>query len=440
MKVYTLITVPSVAAAQSVLVHLRAGNKLTYQQGSNEMTNTARAPCRTQASRRAGQQRDQQGPDGRVHRRPTPYQHHCIPTLRASATARRYRVWQRLTRFGRLLTIEILRADEGEMRLARSSAGMKGRGKREIPEKTCRTAASSGAILTCEDSGAIPPGMEPGSPSCTGKRDWGMIGKESAMAFVRDTSQHSPGGNSESHGKPDRGSNTCPSECESSELPLRHLARVWVRHAVGGLRRAAAQYAARGNSPVESHVSFRELARVTGINPAYGAARVITGTASPAILDCCEFCSLTRWQGVVSCDCRVPDSGHFSSAPRLQVSADTFSVTGPKSARNITLLPPRSFTLAGRLSARGSTFPGSKETTVLNSESKRIGSLEGHNCERTHRISRRIASAPGDAPIQNMENITPILNHMTRKQELLLAPSPYDLNEDGSLTKNAVYY
>ncbi|KAJ8880399.1 hypothetical protein PR048_016868 [Dryococelus australis] len=57
------------------------------------------------------------------------------------------------------LNIEVLRADEGE-----SDAGMQGRGKREIPEKTCRPAASSGTIPTCEDPEAAPPGNEPGSP------------------------------------------------------------------------------------------------------------------------------------------------------------------------------------------------------------------------------------------------------------------------------------
>ncbi|KAJ8881376.1 hypothetical protein PR048_017857 [Dryococelus australis] len=39
-----------------------------------------------------------------------------------------------------------------------------GRGKREIPEKTRRTAASSCTIPPCENSGATPPGIEPGSP------------------------------------------------------------------------------------------------------------------------------------------------------------------------------------------------------------------------------------------------------------------------------------
>ncbi|KAJ8878980.1 hypothetical protein PR048_019586 [Dryococelus australis] len=37
-------------------------------------------------------------------------------------------------------------------------------GEREIPEKTCRPAASSGTIPTSENPGAARPGMEPGSP------------------------------------------------------------------------------------------------------------------------------------------------------------------------------------------------------------------------------------------------------------------------------------
>ncbi|KAJ8867373.1 hypothetical protein PR048_031174 [Dryococelus australis] len=58
-------------------------------------------------------------------------------------------------------------------------------------------------------------------------------GKESAMAFVGDLFQHSSGVISENHGKhksgwPDRESNPGPPECESSELPMRHLARLYV--------------------------------------------------------------------------------------------------------------------------------------------------------------------------------------------------------------------
>ncbi|KAJ8898272.1 hypothetical protein PR048_003632 [Dryococelus australis] len=52
-----------------------------------------------------------------------------------------------------------------EERVLRSSSGMKGRRKRKIPEKTRRTAASSGMIPTCENPGLSRPGIEPGSPS-----------------------------------------------------------------------------------------------------------------------------------------------------------------------------------------------------------------------------------------------------------------------------------
>ncbi|KAJ8872213.1 hypothetical protein PR048_025815 [Dryococelus australis] len=64
--------------------------------------------------------------------------------------------------------------------------------------------------------------------SCTGKRE---RGKESAMAFVRRRSQHSSEVISENHhgkqksGWPVREPNSRPPECESSELPLHHLAR-----------------------------------------------------------------------------------------------------------------------------------------------------------------------------------------------------------------------
>ncbi|KAJ8891506.1 hypothetical protein PR048_004034 [Dryococelus australis] len=50
-----------------------------------------------------------------------------------------------------VLNIEVLRADGGEMKGVGSSAGMKGRGKRKIPEKTRRPAASSGTIPTSEN-------------------------------------------------------------------------------------------------------------------------------------------------------------------------------------------------------------------------------------------------------------------------------------------------
>ncbi|KAJ8890915.1 hypothetical protein PR048_010424 [Dryococelus australis] len=64
------------------------------------------------------------------------------------------------------------------------------------------------------------------------------LGKEPAMGFVRDPSQHSPGVISENHGEPksgcpDRESNSSPPECESIELPLRQLARSWCRSLVG---------------------------------------------------------------------------------------------------------------------------------------------------------------------------------------------------------------
>ncbi|KAJ8875332.1 hypothetical protein PR048_023227 [Dryococelus australis] len=45
-----------------------------------------------------------------------------------------------------------------------SSAGVKGRGKWDIPEKTRQTAALSGTIPKCENPGVIRPGIEPSSP------------------------------------------------------------------------------------------------------------------------------------------------------------------------------------------------------------------------------------------------------------------------------------
>ncbi|KAJ8883344.1 hypothetical protein PR048_015187 [Dryococelus australis] len=57
------------------------------------------------------------------------------------------------------LNIRALRIDEGEV-----SAGVQGRGKREIPEKTRRPVASFGTIPQGKNPGAIPQGTEPGSP------------------------------------------------------------------------------------------------------------------------------------------------------------------------------------------------------------------------------------------------------------------------------------
>ncbi|KAJ8880787.1 hypothetical protein PR048_017258 [Dryococelus australis] len=56
------------------------------------------------------------------------------------------------------LNIGVLKADDGE------AAGIQGRGNREIPEKTRRTAASSRTIPTCENPGVTSPEIEPGSP------------------------------------------------------------------------------------------------------------------------------------------------------------------------------------------------------------------------------------------------------------------------------------
>ncbi|KAJ8869144.1 hypothetical protein PR048_030712 [Dryococelus australis] len=59
---------------------------------------------------------------------------------------------------------EVLRADAGETTREWSSAGMRGWGKREIPEKN--RPASSGTIPTCESPRMARPGIEPGSPWC----------------------------------------------------------------------------------------------------------------------------------------------------------------------------------------------------------------------------------------------------------------------------------
>ncbi|KAJ8873890.1 hypothetical protein PR048_024726 [Dryococelus australis] len=64
------------------------------------------------------------------------------------------------------LNIEVFRACEGEVRRAWSSAGMRGRGKEEMPGKICRLAASSDTTPTLENSEATPSGIETGSSRC----------------------------------------------------------------------------------------------------------------------------------------------------------------------------------------------------------------------------------------------------------------------------------
>ncbi|KAJ8883635.1 hypothetical protein PR048_015488 [Dryococelus australis] len=75
-----------------------------------------------------------------------------------------------------------------------SSAGMEGRGKQKIPEKTRRPAPSSGMILTCDNPGATSPGIEPGSPSVArwtvrGIVLWKAVPIWSAMAVLANASR-----------------------------------------------------------------------------------------------------------------------------------------------------------------------------------------------------------------------------------------------------------
>ncbi|KAJ8897706.1 hypothetical protein PR048_003056 [Dryococelus australis] len=80
---------------------------------------------------------------------------------RESAAADRYSPAARACTFAGRLHRGLLRGDEGETRRIRSSVGMQRQGKREIPEKTRRTTASSGTIPICENPGVTPPGIKP---------------------------------------------------------------------------------------------------------------------------------------------------------------------------------------------------------------------------------------------------------------------------------------
>ncbi|KAJ8881045.1 hypothetical protein PR048_017518 [Dryococelus australis] len=59
--------------------------------------------------------------------------------------------WKKIQKVWAALNSKVLRADEDEVRRVWSSAGMKGRRKREIPKRTRRPVASSGTIPTCEN-------------------------------------------------------------------------------------------------------------------------------------------------------------------------------------------------------------------------------------------------------------------------------------------------
>ncbi|KAJ8871386.1 hypothetical protein PR048_027703 [Dryococelus australis] len=81
---------------------------------------------------------------------------------------------------------KVLRTNEGE-----AIAGMRGRGKREISEKTRRPAEKSDTIPTCENPGATPPGIKPGSPwwkasslATTPPRPLTLIRKEGKKTFT----------------------------------------------------------------------------------------------------------------------------------------------------------------------------------------------------------------------------------------------------------------
>ncbi|KAJ8882686.1 hypothetical protein PR048_014498 [Dryococelus australis] len=89
-------------------------------------------------------------------------------------------------RFGRLLTTKSWKSMRvSETRWMLSSARMPRRGKREIPEKTRRPVASSGAIPQVQDSRERPrPGTESGSPRRTDTHAVGVLVDAQAVAAV----------------------------------------------------------------------------------------------------------------------------------------------------------------------------------------------------------------------------------------------------------------
>ncbi|KAJ8866537.1 hypothetical protein PR048_032394 [Dryococelus australis] len=128
-----------------------------------------------------------------------------------------------------------------------SGAGMEGLGKRGIPEETHRPAASYGTIPTCENPGVTRPGIYPCSPKWARGRceqivwltfsstarslgavqvaGWGGGGEWRGVGYGLCLGPTPPFACRAKPGWPDRESNLGPPECESRELPLRHLAR-----------------------------------------------------------------------------------------------------------------------------------------------------------------------------------------------------------------------
>ncbi|KAJ8870609.1 hypothetical protein PR048_029632 [Dryococelus australis] len=78
-----------------------------------------------------------------------------------------------LSRRYRLVTV--LRADEGKVRRVWSSAEMKVRGEREMPEKTRRPMASPRTIPTCKNRGVTRPGIESRFACVGGEHLWKKI-------------------------------------------------------------------------------------------------------------------------------------------------------------------------------------------------------------------------------------------------------------------------
>ncbi|KAJ8869757.1 hypothetical protein PR048_028765 [Dryococelus australis] len=116
-------------------------------EGSRLMFLLNRSPARAQATQ-------QRPPVLRREYRPTRMRVSRV----ASAAAGRGPIWAALNR-------EVMIDDE-----VWSSAGMKGQGKRDIPEKTRRPAESSGTIPTYENQGVTRPGSETGSHWCEASR------------------------------------------------------------------------------------------------------------------------------------------------------------------------------------------------------------------------------------------------------------------------------
>ncbi|KAJ8873822.1 hypothetical protein PR048_024658 [Dryococelus australis] len=135
------------------------------------------------------------------------------------------------------LNIVLWRVDEGEV-----SAGMQGQGKLEIPEKTCRPAASSGTVPTGENPKTTPPGLVASSLITAPPRPlpiWSAGREDSTMACSKGIMPAFAWSDRESwkieiRTESGPGNETTSSRMRDEDLPPHHVARYTVNESRSG--------------------------------------------------------------------------------------------------------------------------------------------------------------------------------------------------------------